>query len=78
MANVKRFDKEEAVQLRQRGMSYESIATTLGCSYAWCAKELRGVERGDPGEGVGAEVKQGTKAKVVAILEDALEKIRSL
>jgi hypothetical protein len=78
MANIKKFDREEAIAMRRQGMSYESIATTLGCSYAWCAKELRGVEKGDPGDGVGAEVKQATKEKAIAVLEEALAKVRSL
>lgn len=78
MANIRKIDKELAVSLRQGGMGYAEIATTLGCSYAWCAKELKGVERGDAGGGVAAEVKQGTKVQAIAILEEALAKVRSL
>jgi cyanate lyase len=79
MANYRKFDKEEATRLRaQEGLSYEEISTILGCSYAWCAKELRGVERGSYSGGMAQEVKLSTKAEAIAILEDALAKVREL
>lgn len=72
MANVKKFSREEAVALRQQGYSHKQISVALGCSQAWVAKELMGVEKGE-----GMQV-DGTKVQAIAILEDALERIRKL
>lgn len=72
MANVKKFSREEAIALRQQGYSHKQISVALGCSQAWVAKELMGVEKGE-----GMQV-DGTKVQAIAILEDALERIRKL
>jgi predicted transcriptional regulator len=72
MANVKKFSREEALALREQGYSHKQISVALGCSKAWVAKELMGVEKG---EGMAVD---GTKVQAIAILEEALAKIRSL
>lgn len=78
MANVKKFSRDEAVALRQQGMGYAEISTQLGCSYAWCAKALRGVDKGVVEAGLAEEVKWRTKEQVIAMVEDLLVKIRSM
>lgn len=72
MANKQKFSVEEATSLRQQGHSHQSIAEILGCSVHWCLKNLKGVERG---AGVENDV---TKQQAISILEDALQKLRSL
>lgn len=37
----KRIDKESAVRLRQSGKTYRDISLELGCSIAWCEKNLK-------------------------------------
>jgi hypothetical protein len=72
MANVRKFSREQALELRKQGYSHKQISIELGCSKAWVAKELMGVEKG---EGMAVD---GTKVQAIAILEDALARIRSL
>lgn len=72
MANVKKFSREEAIELRKKGYSHKQISVELGCSQAWVAKELMGVEKG---EGM---LVDGTKVQAIEILEAALERIRKL
>lgn len=72
MANIQKFSVEEATKLRQQGHSNQSIASILGCSIHWCAKNLKGVERG-----VGMQ-NDATKLQAIEILEEALEKVRNL
>lgn len=72
MANIQKFSVEEATVLREQGHSNESIASVMGCSVHWCVKNLKGVKRG-----AGSSV-DGTKLKAIEILEEALEKVRSL
>lgn len=72
MANVKKFYREDALELRKQGYSYKQISVALGCSVAWVAKELMGVEKG---EGMAVD---GTKVQAIAILEEALAKVRAL
>lgn len=72
MANVRKYSRDEAVELRKKGYSHKQISVALGCSQAWVAKELMGVEKGE-----GMQV-DGTKVQAIAILEDALERIRKL
>jgi orotate phosphoribosyltransferase-like protein len=75
MANKHKFSRQQAVELRQQGMSYKQIATELGCSEAWCCKELVGVEKGvyvdntDPLQ---------VKAEAIRILQDALTELRKI
>ncbi len=69
---IKKFSREDAVHLRVQGHAYESIARELGCSVAWCKKQLVGVARG-----LGANV-DVTKLEAIAILEEALAKVRLL
>lgn len=72
MSNVKKFSREEAIALRAQGYSHKQISIALGCSKAWVAKELMGVEKG---EGMAVD---GTKVRAIEILEEALARIRSL
>lgn len=72
MANVKKFSRDQALELRKQGYSHKQISVELGCSQAWVAKELMGVEKGE-----GMQV-DGTKVQAIEILEEALEKIRKL
>lgn len=44
MAKAK-YDKEQAVFLRQLGWSYTDIAEYLGCSESWCKSRLLAVEK---------------------------------
>lgn len=72
MANVKKYSREEALLLREQGYSHKQISVAMGCSQAWVAKELMGVEKG---EGLSVD---GTKMRAIKILEDALAKVRAL
>lgn len=72
MANKQKFSVEEAIQLRKQGHSHQSIADMMGCSVHWCLKNLKGVEKG-----AGVE-NDATKRMAIAILEEALEKVRAL
>jgi hypothetical protein len=72
MANKQKFSVEQATQLRLQGHSNQSISEILGCSVHWCVKNLKGVERG-----IGTNV-DATKLQAIAILEEALEKVRAL
>ena len=65
-------DKELAVKLRKQGMTYKSIAAALACSEAWCKKNLVDVEP----EGRLPEVQMEAKLSAIAILEEALLKLR--
>lgn len=38
-------DKVRAEELRNAGMSYDEISQELGCSVAWCKKNLKGVKK---------------------------------
>lgn len=67
-------DKIEAVKLRKQGLSYSKIAKQLGCSEAWCKKNLKGVERGVNDSPANTEV----KLKAIAILQEALKKLREI
>lgn len=72
MANTKKYSREDALELRKKGYTHKQISIELGCSQAWVAKELMGVEKGE-----GMQV-DGTKVQAIAILEEALERIRKL
>lgn len=72
MANVKKFSREEAIELRKKGYSHKQISVEIGCSQGWVAKELMGVEKG---EGM---LVDGTKVQAIEILEAALAKVRAL
>jgi cyanate lyase len=69
------IDKELAIRLRKDGFSYNQIAGRIGCSKAWCAIHLKGVQRGESeAKRTSEEVRQET----VRILEDALLEIKAL
>jgi hypothetical protein len=40
-----KVNMKKAALLKQLGWSYEDIAKELKCSYAWCAKYLRGIDK---------------------------------
>lgn len=73
--NKFKFSIEEATQLRLRGKTYRQIAQEIGCSIAWCKKNLANIS---PGEVKDDLVKVETKQQVIDILQDALKKVRSL
>lgn len=68
------IDKTKAITLRTEGYSYKEISNVLGCSEAWCKKELRGSEKGCRKH----DTVDDTKMKAISILEDALKKVREL
>lgn len=67
-------DKVRGIALRESGMSYAEIATTLGCSVAWCRLYLKGVDKGIREQPDGEIIRQ----KIIAIVEEALMKIREI
>lgn len=67
------IDKQMAVKLRQQGMTYSEISEVLGCSDAWCKKNLKDV---DTQTAINPEVK--AKQKAIAILEVALSRLRAI
>ena len=78
MTNIRKINFERAVLLRQQGFSYKNIAQQLGCSEAWCAKELKGVEKGEFLDERGIQIKQDLKEETLKILEAAMTQIRGL
>ena len=40
-----KVDKQKAIFLKKMGWDYQTISEFLGCSYAWCALNLRDVQR---------------------------------
>jgi DNA-binding Lrp family transcriptional regulator len=75
MTNVRKFDIEEAKRMRQEGMSFAEISQQLGCSVAWCSKELRNVEKGSIKRD---EFKVEFKKEVIAQLQDLISKVRKM
>ena len=69
-------DKELAVSLRKRGLTYNEIAALLGCSFGWCAKNLAGIKK-DFGSKLPSE-SDVTKASAIAILTAALRQLEAL
>jgi len=67
-------DKTVALELRAQGLTYKQIAAQLGCSETWCRHNLRGGLKGEvkPTDGL------SVKLSAIAILEEALMKIREL
>lgn len=43
-------NKEEALNLRLEGKTYQQISETLGCSIDWCKRNLKGTKRKDISE----------------------------
>lgn len=67
-------DKELATKLRKQGLTYKNIASIVGCSEAWCKKNLAGVDA----EPSVADIQIDTKLLCISILEDALAKVRAV
>lgn len=67
-------NKQEAIRLREQGMSYPKIAAQLGCSEIWCKKELSWVTKGN----AGAAAYVDYKIKAIKILEGALQQLREM
>ena len=67
-------NKQEAIRMREQGMSYAKIAAQLGCSEIWCKKELSWVTKGS------AKVESSVdfKIKAIKLLEDALQQLREM
>lgn len=68
------IDRELANKLRKQGLTYKQVAETIGCSVEWCKKNLVGVKQ----EYAVADGQVEAKMAAIAILEDALMKLRSL
>lgn len=71
--NKIKYSKEQALNLRIGGMSYSEVAESMGCSVAWVKKVLCGTPRGSLKTPV-----DSTRLEAIRILEEALEKVRSL
>lgn len=71
------IDKVEAVKLREQGHTYKEIADLLGCSEIWCKKMLKDVKRGVDSKGK-PSTRQDAKLEAIAILEDALRRVRAI
>lgn len=68
------IDKELANKLRKQGLTYKQVANTVGCSVEWCKKNLVGVKQ----EYAVSDGQVEAKMAAIAILEDALTKLRSI
>lgn len=68
------IDKELAMKLRKQGLTYKQVADTVGCSVEWCKKNLVGVKQ----EYTVADGQVEAKMAAIAILEDALLKLRGI
>lgn len=68
------IDKELAVKLRKQGLTYKQVADTVGCSVEWCKKNLVGVKQ----EYAVADGQVDAKMAAIAILEDALARLRGI
>jgi hypothetical protein len=73
--NTHKINKQEAITLRQMGYSYAEIAVHIGCSAAWCAKELKGVEKGTR---INPSDAKAVKAGTIRILEQAIQAVRRI
>lgn len=71
------IDKSQAVSLREQGHTYKEIADLLGCSEIWCKKTLKDVKRGVSAKGK-PSTRQDAKLEAIAILEDALRRVRAI
>ncbi len=69
------FDLEQAKQLRLHGKTFKEISLEMGCSVAWCKKNLANIPQG---ETKNDPVKNEVKQQVVEILQKALKDIRAL
>lgn len=69
-------DKVRAVELRKQGLTYDEIAEHLGCSFSWCASNLREVEKGSGNVYKARE--DATKEGIIRVLKDALAKLEGL
>lgn len=72
MAN-KVFSREEAIKLRNRGLSHKEIAEIMGASKAWVAKELVGVPKGVERKSV-----DETRIKAILLAREFLKKLEAL
>jgi cyanate lyase len=68
------IDKELANKLRKQGLTYKQVADTVGCSVEWCKKNLKGTKQ----EFAVADGQVEAKMAAIAILEDALMKLRGI
>lgn len=71
-------NKIEATKLREEGHSYEEIAQLMGCSVSWCKRYLKDVERGVSTTTGKPSTRQDAKLEAIAILEDALRRVRAI
>lgn len=73
--NKHKFDIEKAEELRTQGKTYRQISLEMGCSIAWCKKNLANIE---PGGHPDAALIAKMKEQTIEILQDALKKARAL
>lgn len=72
MAN-KIFSREEALKLRNRGLTHQEISDIMGTSKAWVAKEIAGVPKG-----VERVAVDDTKIKAIDMVKELLKKLEAL
>lgn len=72
MANSK-LSKEQAIKYRQQGLSHQEIADIMQCSKVWVSKAVNGIPRG-----VQRVAVDETRIKAIAILTEALRKVKEL
>lgn len=68
------IDKALATNLRKQGNTYKNIASIMGCSVAWCKKNLSEVEV----DSLEQNVHTDAKLQAICILEEALMKLRGI
>lgn len=72
------INKNEAIKLREEGFSYKDIASMMNCSEIWCKKNLKDVVRGVNSTTGEPATRQAAKLEAIAILEDALRRVRAI
>lgn len=70
---VKKLSKEEAIKYRQQGLSHQQIAEVMQCSKVWVSKAVNGVPKG-----IDRVYVDDTRIKAIAILTEALRKVKAL
>lgn len=67
------FSVEEAIKYRNQGLTHQQIAELLGCSKVWVTKALKGTPKG-----MGVVKVDATRLAAIAILTEALRKVKEL
>lgn len=69
-------NKVKAAELRKQGLTYNEIAEHLGCSFSWCAANLKDVEKAS--DNVFKAREEATKQSIIQILKDAVTRLEGL